>query len=103
MIRNGRSYTNENGYEDARLITERPKDVQETVFEWIRSNIRPRKTVLPYRTSYGIKHLLERDTEIYLTNNEFKDAMMMCGFEPADPNVLNWTYRISAKSPAFKC
>ena len=49
-----------------------------------------------------MKHLLEHDTKIYLTNNEFKDAMMICGFEPMDPDMLNWIYCISAKSPAFK-
>ncbi len=102
MIRNGRPYTNENGYEDAGLITDHPIEKQEIVLDWIRSNLLPRKTVLSYRTSYGLKHLLERETNIYLTNNEFKDAMMMCGFEPADPNALNWKYRISERSPAFK-
>lgn len=102
MIRNGRPYTNENGWEDAGLITDHPQEEQDIVLEWIRRNILPRKTVLHGRTSYGMKHILEHDTKIYLTNNEFKDAMMICGFEPADPNMLNWIYRISAKSPAFK-
>lgn len=102
MIRNGGPYTNENGWEDAGLITDHPEEEQKIVLDWIRRNILPRKTVLHERTSYGLKHLLEHDVKIYLTNNEFKDAMMMCGFEPVDPNMLNWIYRISAKSPAFK-
>ncbi len=102
MIRNGRPYTNENGWEDAGLITDHPQEEQDIVLDWIRRNILPRKTVLHGRTSYGMKHILEHDTKIYLTNNEFKDAMMICGFEPVDPDMLNWTYRISAKSPAFK-
>ena len=101
MICNGRPYSNENGYMDAGLITSQPKDVQEEVFKWIKENILPRDTVNPRHTSYGIKHILERDTEIYLTNNEFKDAMMMCGYMPSDENELNWTYCISEKSPAF--
>ena len=53
-------------------------------------------------TSYGLKHYLEHDTGIYVTNNAFKDAMLICGFEPADPHELNWHYCISEKSPVFK-
>lgn len=102
MIRNGRPYTNENGHEDAGLITDHPQEEQNIVMNWIRENIFPRKTVNFERTSYGVKHLLQWDTNIYLTNNEFKDAMMICGFEPVNPNKLNWMYRISEKSPAFK-
>ena len=102
MIKNGRPYTDENGYVDDRLITDLPQDVQDTVMKWIRERIVPRKTVLHGKTSYGLKHLLERDTNIYLSNNEFKDAMMICGYEPHDPNRLNWEYAISRKSPCFK-
>lgn len=102
MLKNGRPYSIENGYEDAGLITEKPAEVQEIVYTWIRENLMPRKTVLYGRTSYGIKHLLEDDTKIYLTNNEFKDAMLQCGYGPVDPNMLNWLYCLSAKSPAFQ-
>ena len=56
---------------------------------------------LDHDLNIGIKHLLERDTGIYLTNNEFKDAMLQAGYEPVDPNELNWHYRISKKSKAF--
>ena len=49
-----------------------------------------------------MKHLLERDTKIYMTNNQFKDAMLLCGYEPVDERLLNWNYRISKKSLAFK-
>ena len=102
MLKNGRPYSIENGYVDADLITDHSQEEQQIVMDWIRNNIYPRKTVLHGRTSYGIKHLLERDTGIYLTNNEFKDAMMVCGFDPHNPNALNWEYCISAKSPAFR-
>ena len=116
MIKNGRPYTNENGWEDAGLITDHPQEEQDIVLDWIRRNILPRKTVLHGRTSYGMKHILEHDTKIYLTNNEFKDAMMICGFEPIPglpfvspqppassmPRSRKPIYRISAKSPAFR-
>jgi len=102
MIRNGRPYTNENGWEDKGLITDIPKETQEAVLDWIRKNIQPRKTPSRRHSSYGIKHFLEDDTGIYLTNNQFKDAMMLCGYGPVDENELNWHYCISEKSPAFQ-
>lgn len=102
MMRNGRPYSIENGWEDDGLITSHPKEEQEIVMAWIRENFIPRKTVLYGNTSYGLKHILQHDTNIYLTNNEFKDAMLQCGFEPSDPDELNWHYRISRKSPAFR-
>ena len=102
MIRNGRPYSIENGWEDAGLITDKPEEEQQAVEAWIRENICPRATPNDRHTSYGIKHILQHDTDIYLTNNEFKDAMMRCGFLPVRENDLNWTYRISEKSPAFR-
>lgn len=101
MMKNGRPYTNENGWEDSRLITDEPKEIQETVRRWIRENIVPRKTPTMTHSSYGMKHILEHDTGIYLTNNQFKDAMMDCGYMPVDENKLNWNYCISERSPAF--
>ncbi len=101
MIKNGRPYSNENGYVDDALITNRTQEEIDIVYRWIDVNLFPRKTVLTTHTSYGIKHILERDTGIYLTNNEFKDAMLMCGYKPSNPNDLNWCYCISKKSPAF--
>ena len=101
MIRNGRPYSIENGFVDDGLITDKPQEVQEEVYAWIRANIVPRKTPNRRHSSYGIKHILQGDSGIYLTNNEFKDAMMQCGFLPEDADELNWAYRISEKSPAF--
>jgi len=100
-MKNGRPYSIENGYEDADLITDRPQEEMETAMQWIANNIVPRKSPMLDRTSYGIKHILEHDTGLYLTNNEFKDAMLLSGYEPVDPDALNWSYCISKKSPAF--
>lgn len=94
MIRNGRLYTNENGWEDNGLVTDRGDAVKNAVDEWIRRNVRAAGKILHGRTSYGMKHLLEHDTGIYLTNNEFKDAMMLAGYPPVNPGELNWRYRI---------
>ena len=102
MIKDGRPYSIENGYIDDKLITDRPEDVIEKVFAWIESNcIMTKKPNRNSMTSYGLKHVLDHDTGIYVTNNEFKDAMMLCGFVPSDPNELNWYFNISKKSPAL--
>ena len=69
---------------------------------WIKENIKPRKTPNYMHTSYGIKHLLQRDTGIYLTNGEFKDAMIKSGYDPVDSRWQNWAFCISEKSEAFK-
>lgn len=102
MIKNGKPYTVENGYVDAELLSDLPLEQQDIALNWIRNNIYPRKNAMNYYSSYGLKHILEQSTGLYLTNNQFKDAMMICGYNPVDPNELNWTYRISKKSPAFQ-
>lgn len=94
MLKNGRPYSNENGYADTELITDESKENQAAVANWIRTNISHRRTINKRHTSYGLKHILEQDTGIYLTNNAFKDAMLFAGYEPTDPNELNWHYRI---------
>lgn len=76
-------------------------EVRERVLAWIKNGIMPRKTPLYDRTSYGIKHVMQRQTGIYVTNNQFKEAMLECGYAPVDENEYNWVYHISKKSPAF--
>lgn len=46
------------------------------------------------RTSYGIKHDFQANRGFYLTNGQFKGAMLKAGFQPKDPNQLNWTFKI---------
>ena len=74
---------------------------QEKSLTWIRANVFPRKTVLNGHTSYGMKHILQDRTGIYMSNNQFKEAMLICGFEPFDEKELNWRYCLSNKSPIF--
>lgn len=101
MIKNGKPYSVENGGNDIGLITDHSQEEINLVRNWIDKNIRPRKTPLLDHTSYGIKHILESDTGLYLTNNEFKDAMLLCEYKPVDPDELNWCYCISKRSLAF--
>ena len=94
MLLDNRPYTDENDHVDDALITDCDYEKIRDTGEWIRKNIRSSDSILEGRTSYGLKHILERDTGIYLTNNQFKDAMLLAGFRPVDPDELNWQYRI---------
>lgn len=93
MLKNGRPYTNENGSIDDALISDRPLEEIDIVARWIDRNMEHGRKKMEGYSSYGLKHALQRDTGLYLTNNAFKDAMLLMGFDPIDPNVLNWEYR----------
>lgn len=70
---------------------------------WIIENFIKRKTVNTRYTSYGLKHVFERsENGFYITNDEFKRAMLDCGFLPGDETALNWQFRIAQRSPAVK-
>lgn len=45
------------------------------------------------RDSYGFKHDFEEEG-FYVTNGQFKGAMLIEGFLPADPLSLNWRFRV---------
>lgn len=100
MIKNGRPYTCENGYRDDKLLVNGEYDFNthdklSRVGDWIKENIRPGSEENTDHTSYGLKHFLEDATGVYLTNNEFKDAMLLAGYEPINSIAVNWTWRIS--------
>jgi len=88
MIKDNRPFANENGWVDDKLITDIDEKEQKIVFKWIDENIMPRQIELTSKTSYGIKHILEKDTGIYLTNNQFKDAMMYFGYQRGEARVV---------------
>ena len=96
-IVDGRAYTDG----DTELYTELPHKEQEIVLNWIRQNILPRKTPLLSNSSYGLKHMLERDTDIYMTNNQFKEAMLLSGFLPVEADEKNWRFYVLRSSPMF--
>jgi hypothetical protein len=65
---------------------------QAALLEWIRLTIKPVKTVAP-STSYGIKHTFE-EVGFYISNGQFKGAMLAAGYAPVNPDELNWEFRI---------
>src|SRR5215213_9517046 len=65
---------------------------QAALLEWIRLAVKPAKTIAP-STSYSIKHDFEA-VAFYITNGQFKGAMLASGYAPVDPDELNWEFRI---------
>ena len=88
-------------YEDGALLGDEPEEIRSAVLAWIREQLLPSSKVDEEHSSYGLKHILQEDTGIYLSNNAMKDAMMMAGYSPVDPSEANWHYRIAKSSKAF--
>lgn len=87
--------------EDTLTLFDLPDEEREFVLHWCASNFREARTCLELPTSYGLKHIIQRVYNIYLSNNQFKHAMYMCGFKEKDPRALNWQYFIKKSSAAL--
>lgn len=63
------------------------------VDKWIAENVK--KSSSRYKiTSYGLKHLLQHETGVYLTNNCFKSFMLKNGHTPRNLELVNNTFDI---------
>ena len=82
---------------DAKLFSELNPSDQNRCKKWV-AQLKKTKTSILSITSYGLKHMLENDLGIYMTNNQFKDLMLECGFEPVKETDLNWNYHIDRRS-----
>lgn len=86
-----------------------PEHFRTIALLWIRRFLWPSEdgAVNTDHTSYGLKHLLERYTGIYLTNDQFKKMMIESGYVPYNEDgkyasdELNPFYAIDPDSPAF--
>lgn len=74
---------------------------QEQLLAWINKNFIYTNTFNTKRSSYYIKHLFEKEN-FYVTNGQFKGAMLKAGFKVKNPDSDNWYFNISMRSPAFK-
>lgn len=71
---------------------------QQHLVDWIESNLIPIQTFNDRHSSYGLKHLFERNGGFYIGNGAFKGAMLRCGYKVKDKSALNWTFNVSEKS-----
>lgn len=81
----------------------RDEEKEEKLIHWIKRNLIPRKTINKHVTSYTLKHLFQGQTGVYVTDREFKEAMIKCGLFPVSYSVNGSAYyAISEKSLAFR-
>ena len=73
-----------------------PNSKRRECIEWVKEKYTKAKTIHKY-CSYELKHHLERDTGIYLTDNQFKHLMLICGHKPVDETEFQWRFRIKYK------
>ncbi|WMW22937.1 hypothetical protein RE476_03685 [Methanolobus mangrovi] len=82
---------------------ELPDDQKKALDNWITLNILPQKTPEKPYASYALKLLFEESPDgFFITNPQFKEAMVRCGFSPVNKNKLNWDFRVSLKPPELK-
>ncbi len=94
--RQGKSFSDYNPLIDDPLdFLELTESEREPLLDWIKRSIIPRKTICRHHSSYGLKHVYESDTGNYVTNGQFKGAMITEGYEPHDASALNPHYAIS--------
>lgn len=65
---------------------------QDALVYWIR-NAMVGSNSYCRRDTYGIKHDFEAEG-FYVSNGEFKGAMLVCGYRPKIVTAQNWTFRI---------
>jgi hypothetical protein len=65
---------------------------QDALLYWITQVIEPAKSY-ESQTSYSLKHNFEHEA-FYITNGQFKGAMLSLGYVPRDEKALNWEFRI---------
>lgn len=76
-------------------------DEKNAAINWCKKNFISTKGFDTSSDSYGLKHILQGDTKLYLTNGQFKAAMLLAGFRCKDTAELNWCFNISRNSSAF--
>jgi hypothetical protein len=68
---------------------------QDALLYWITKVMEPAKSY-EEQTSYGLKHNFEHEA-FYITNGQFKGAMLSLGYAPKDENVLNWEFKVKQR------
>lgn len=87
--------TNVNNTEQFNLLA---AEEQAQLIEWCR-NLQKSKAFSKNYTSYGLKHLFERNGGFYCSNGAFKQAMLLAGFSHKEcGSRINWWFNVSPKS-----
>jgi len=75
-------------------------ETRDKLVDWIKTTIAPASGICR-TSSYGMKHDAEEAIKEYVRNDEFKGAMLLCGFAPTARSVteVNWLFRVKPNIP----
>ena len=66
---------------------------------FIKQYFRKTKTIRDDYSSYGLKHIVERNQRLYISNEDFIEAMLNCSYKAKPiPNSKNYYFNISLRS-----
>lgn len=74
------------------------KEEQNKIREWVRTELKPIKSLNKKHSSYGLKHMCEKMVGFYVSNDMMKKALILEGYECGDTYGFNWHFNISEKS-----
>ncbi len=66
---------------------------------WIEHAIQTAPKIDDQYSSYGLKREYERETKLYVSNAQFKGAMLVAGFQPVKKSEQSWHFMIQ---PAYE-
>ncbi len=69
-------------------------EAQAALQYWIKHAIQPAKKVDNNNSSYGLQHDYQRETKLYVSNAQFKGAMLIAGYQPTELNDQHWHFKI---------
>lgn len=76
-------------------------DIKNKLIEWCKKHFIQTNTNNSKHSSYKLKHIYEKAEKTYVTNGQFKAAMLLAGFSYKDNAEKNWHFNISEKSSAL--
>ena len=85
--------------DDCRHFWELTEEERNLVMTWLRYNVIPGTEIKHDFTTNEMRMTLQDRTNIALTNNQFKEAMLVCGFCPAVVDEENWRYYLRRTAP----
>ena len=71
-----------------------PQDVKDSLAWWIKTFIRRVANTNHNQQSYGMKTAFEMASCKYVSNEQFKAAMLNAGYTPVNPKGANWVFKI---------
>lgn len=93
LINNNSGNNNPNQYQE---LTDEQKVI---IQDWIIKNFERMDRFNLSNSSYNLKHLFENSPEgFYITNGQFKGAMLAAEYNVKDEKEINWNFNVSKRS-----